>query len=253
MSEPIELAEFLKWQPEPLVPIISHGILYEQSKALVYGKSGSLKTMLMGDLALALRNGDSWLDFNTIPSSVLYLQLEVAEQLLQKRIKIMTKTRIGSGGNNGHTPERLWFWSDKSVRIDRGSGLDTIIEWVEKLKPRVLIIDPIYKIVSGDLLAANSIQRVTDVLDELIDKYKLSIILVHHAKKGASEEWGGESMLGSGVWNFWAETIIEIKRIAYDQLQVSFEKVRNQEEELHAKYIDIDFSKLQFNLSSRRI
>lgn len=250
MADPIELEDFLKWQPEPLIPIISHGILYEESKMLVYGKSGSLKTMLMGDLALALKTGDKWLGFDTVPSSVLYLQLEVAEQLLQKRIKIMTKTRTGS---NGTTPERLWFWSDKSIRLDRGDGLDAIVKWVELLKPRVLIIDPIYKVVSGDLLAANSIQRVTDLLDDLIDRFKLSVILVHHAKKGASEEWGGESMLGSGVWNFWAETIIEIKRIAYDQLQVSFEKVRNQEEELQAKYLDIDFATLQFNLSSRRI
>lgn len=250
MADPIELDDFLKWQPEPLIPIISHGLLYEQSKALVYGKSGSLKTMLMGDLALALKSGDKWLGFDTVACNVLYLQLEVAEQLLQKRIKVMTKTRTGS---NGTTPEHLWFWSDKSIRLDRGDGLDIIKYWVEKLKPRVLIIDPVYKIVSGDLLAASSIQRVTDVLDELIDKYKLSIILVHHAKKGASEEWGGESMLGSGVWNFWAETIIEIKRTAYSQLQINFEKVRNQEEELQAKYLDVDFATLQFNLSSRRV
>lgn len=257
MADPIELSEFLKWQPEKLEPIISDGILYEGSKAIIYGKYKSLKSMLAIRLGLSIVNGTKWLGFETSPVDVLYLQLEIVAPMLQERLKAMTETSVGKNGrvipnSNSKLPKSLWLWTEKTIKIDTQEGFERVSEWVNKLKPKLLIIDPIYKIVSGDLLSTNHIQKLTDWLDSLMDNHELSMILVHHSKKGTGDdEWGTDNMLGSSVFNNWADSIIEIQRHAFDQVVVKFENIRHAKKEISPRFFQVDLQNLEFNPISR--
>lgn len=254
MADPVELGDFLKRQPVQLKPIIENGIFYEGSKAILYGKYKSLKSMLAMRFCLAVSRGEQWLGFKTVACNVLYLQLEIVEPMLHKRLKVMTQTKVGNGNGNHPAPKSLWLWTEKTIKIDTQEGFDRVSQWVEKLQPEVLVIDPIYKIVSGDLTSTPHIQKLTDWLDELMDKHKLSLLLIHHSKKGGpSEEWGSDNMLGSSVFNNWADSIIEIKRIAHDLVVVDFGSIRHAETEIGSKYYAVDLKTLDFVASDRKI
>jgi RecA-family ATPase len=118
----------------------------------------------------------------------------------------------------------------------------------------LVVIDPIYKIVSGDLLSANHIQKLTDWLDILMETHGVSIVLVHHSRKGSGEDtWGSDNMLGSSIFNNWADSIIEIQRQQFAEVLVKFENIRHAKTDIGGKYYTVDLSNLSFNNSSRTI
>jgi RecA-family ATPase len=263
LADPIELDDFLKRQPVILKPIISNGILYEGSKAIIYGKYKSLKSMLAIRLCLSVIHGDKWLGFDTVATDVLYLQLEIVEPMLQERLKTMlVKTTVGNGvgipnsNSNGNAPKpkKLWLWTEKTIKIDTQEGFDRVSAEIGRFKPGLVVIDPIYKIVSGDLLSTNHIQKLTDWLDSLMDAHGISIVLVHHSRKGSGEEtWGSDNMLGSSIFNNWADSIIEIQRQSFSDVLVKFENIRHSKTDIGGRYFSVDLSNLSFNPSGRTV
>lgn len=247
MGEPQELDEFLSWTPPALKPIVSGGLFYKGSKGIIYGRYKSLKSMLAIRFCLAVSAGAQWLGFDTVASNVMYLQYEIVPTLLQERFKQMVQTRSGV---NGH---KLWVWTEASLKLDQDSGYKRIEEIVEKYRPEVLVIDPIYKLVSGDLLSTNHIQKLVDLIDVLMDKYELSIMLVHHTRKGSGDGWGSDDMLGSTIFSAWADSVIEIERIEHKIVNVKFKAIRHAKNELTDKRFEVDMTNIDFIESQRYI
>lgn len=249
LADPIELDDFLKWTPPALTPIVASGLMYEGTKVIIYGKYKSLKSMLATRFCLSVAQGKSWLGFDTVKSSVMYLQLEVPNPMLQKRVNKMALTL-----DINHLP--FYIWTEPSIKIDTNEGYNKIGEMIEKYKPRVLVIDPIYKIMTGDMLNTQHVQRLVDWIDDLIAKYGVSIVLVHHTRKGKQDEviWGDtDDMLGSVIFSAWADTVIKIERRKNKEVVVKFEVVRHAEDEIVSKVIDVDLANLDFVPTGRII
>ena len=246
MGEPFELEDFLKWNPPQLSPIISDGLMYTGCKIIIYGKYKSLKSMLATRLCLSIANGKTWLGFNTVKSSIMYLQLEIPNPMLQERIKKMVPINT-----NNRAP--FYIWTEPTIKIDTDDGFKRIEQEIIKYHPKVLVIDPIYKIVSGDLLSTSHIQKLTDWIDRLINDYQLSIVLVHHTRKGAYEEWGSDDMLGSVIFSAWADSIVKIERKQDKEVVVKFEVVRHAQVELPPRVFNVDLDTSDFTKSDRII
>lgn len=246
MAEPFELDDFLKWTPPTLVSIVTNGLMYSGTKVIIYGKYKSLKSMLATRFCMSVSQGKPWMGFETSKSSVMYLQLEVPNPMLQKRIAKMSLLLDAA-----HEP--FYIWTEPTIKIDTIEGYGRIEEQIVKFKPKVLVIDPIYKIMTGDLLNTKDVQTLTDWIDRLIDKYQLSILLVHHTRKGAYEEWGSDDMLGSVIFSAWADTIIKITRKVNKEVQVSFDVVRHAEDEIKTKLLRVDLDTLDFMDDGRTI
>lgn len=249
MSKPKRLDEFLAWKPEPLKSYIDKGLLYERTRMIIYGKYKSLKSMLVQDLAIALAKGEPWLGINTNPegTSVFYLQLELSEVLWQRRV-------VRRIGGEVKTKKDLVFWTEHFLKIDSDTGMGVIREYLDEFKPQVLIIDPLYKVMAGDMSDNHAIQGVSDSLDKLLNDYRLSIILLHHSRKpGANEtkQWGSDNMLGGTLLSAWGDSIIEVNRET-DGLRIDMEVIRHAEEELSAINVrmtkDLKFVPRELNL-----
>ncbi len=250
MAEPMELGEFLKFQPVMPDIIVSNGIMYTGSRVIIYGKYKSLKSMLAARFALAVSKGDKWLGFDTKAGGIdtMYLQLEIPTPMLQERIKKMSLLPSAN-----IKPQKLWIWTVHSLKIDTDEGFKQVDEMLTKYKPKVLIIDPIYKIVSGDLLSTVHIQKLVDWIDMLVEKHQLSILMVHHTRKGAYEEWGSDDMLGSVIFSAWADTIIKIERKQENHVQVKFDVVRHATKEIEAQDFVVDLNTLSFIPTTGRV
>ena len=237
----MELSDFLTYTPVLPTPVIGSGLLYTGSRAIIYGKYKSLKSMLAMWCALKISRGERWLSYDTVASDVMYLQLEIPNPMLQSRL-----IKMISGLPSTLSRHKMWIWTEPTIKLDMEAGYGKLDDMLTKYKPKVLIIDPIYKVVSGDLLSTQHIQKFVDWVDTLVDKHQISVILVHHTRKGAYEDWGSDDMLGSVIFSAWADTIMKIERRQNTEVVIRFDVVRHATEELPPRIYEVDLTKLAF-------
>jgi len=260
VSEPQELQEFLAWKPIYPDILIGDGLLYQQNKAILYGKYKSLKSMLTLNLMLSLANGKEWLGFATNPqgASVVYLQLEMPHSLLHKRVVKMIQgwsSKYRAISDSTKTIQPIWIWSEPYLKLDRPEGIKTVETYLEKYRPGLLILDPLYKLMSGNILDPNSVRTVVDNIDLLIDRYKCAVLLAHHPRKSAIDtgdmDWGSDDMLGAAVFSWWADTVMKITRKGEKDrnviLQLNFDVVRYAEDELEDREVIFNRETLLFD------
>jgi len=243
VPEPRDLKEFLSWEPPPLQAVISDGLLFQGSKGVLYGRYKSLKSMLAIYLALAVSKGETWLDFTTpiMGASVLYLQLELPEPMLQSRIKKMLQ-------GAEETKQKVWVWSEYSLKLDNEGGWNRLYNYVDAMRPELLIIDPIYKVMQGNILDWRSVQDLLDGIDKLLGHFpSMAVVLVSHTRKqGDTEARGSDDMIGSSVISAWADSIIKVERKSWGDITVSFDIVRHATKELAPRHFSFDENTMQF-------
>ncbi len=233
MSEPQFLSDFLAWHAPPLVPLISNGIMYEGSKVILYGKYKTMKSMLAMRFGLAVASGEDWLGFQTAGGKrVLYLQLEIPPPLLQKRFIAM----------NAQPTEQFIVWTETNIALDTTEGMATVEEVLEDFEPDILILDPIYKVMSGNLIENSQVKIFIDRIDDLMNRYNpLSVMLVSHTRKGKYEAGFGDSddLIGGFMFSAWADSVIKVERTDHSRLKISFEVIRHADEEILARVFEV--------------
>ena len=224
--EPQTLDELLAWKPIYPQAVLGDGLLYAQCKLILYGKPESYKSMLVSHLGLSLSSGKEWLGFATPPEgvSVFYFQLEIPHPLLQLRV---------DGLQRSLQPYKqdMWFWTEHYMKLDLPPGLAAIERVIGSRRPQVLIIDPIYKVISGKIVDPTQVAVFLDYVDLLIEKYETSVVLVAHTRKGViGESSDGEDLMGS-TFLPWADTVIRVVAARNtgrrEVLRLQFEKVRH--------------------------
>ena len=225
--------------------LVGGGLLYAGTKMIIYGRYKSLKSMLCLDLAFSLASGEPWLGFDTPTSGskVLYLQLEISYPLFRSRLSKSWSFRETLVEDKDKVSARnLHFWTQHWLKLDQPQGISIIDHYLEEIHPDVLIIDPLYKVVTGNLLTVLDMQKLVDALDILIGKHGCSVILISHTRKGVMEmgEWGSDDLIGSFVFSAWADTVLKIERRGGDRLGLKFDVVRHAEEEIEPKEVQFN-------------
>jgi len=254
--EPQKLGDFLKWEPHYPEAIIGEGVLHVQNKLIIYGREGIGKSMLAMNLDMSLVGGQPWARFDTKGEHrAVYLQMEIPHPLLHKRLmKMYNAWKVLYGDKNGNMLDRLYVWTEPFLKLDDPVGYKILRLQLEKVRPTILIIDPLYKALSGNILDPNSARAFVDSMDALIMEFEFSLILIHHTRKGKIDEETdlnpNEDMLGSAVFSWWADTIVKvIKKGEKDRkvlLQLSFDKVRHAEDVVTVREVILDREDLMF-------
>ena len=231
--EPVRWQDFVRWEPPPSEIILgdyNSKLLVTPSKGILYGRGKSYKTMLGMRLATSVSTGSSWLGFSTLSGgcNVLYLNAELPGELIHERV-VQMNTGLQLGENN------LWIWNKHDFRLDNDLGFQLLADFVDKHKIKLIVIDPLYKIVSHDLREESTVRSVTNNIDRLITDYRVSVFLVAHPRKASSEQEHSdlteESLYGSGIWLWWADTVIRADRGRSEldnrkEIKVSFDMTR---------------------------
>ena len=263
--EPQELGDFLRWKPDFPEAVIGNGLLYAESKMIIYGRYKSFKSMLAKYTALAIADGHPWLGVPTSDNgvSVLYLQSEIPHALLLRRVEKMWafwNSTYGEVFDRPRAKQRIHFWTEPYLKLDSKEGLAHVHRHLSNLKPRVLIIDPVYKVMSGNILDPNSVRALLDTIDQLIGTHHISVVMIHHPRKSGLEEdmeWGSDDMLGSVLFSAWADTIVKMVRKGgrdnRDSLTIGFDIVRHAEDIIEPKEVIFDRATLGFHLASNII
>ena len=241
-------------------------MLYAKTKMILYGRYKALKSMTLLSLGRAIAAGQPWMGFKTPVegNKVIYLQLEIPHPLLHKR---MTKMEMAWDAVEmkelmKRVRENLYVWTEPLLKLDRAEGIGTIKQHIEKIEPAVIMIDPIYKTISGNILDPNHVREVCDSVDVMLSEYDISVVFAHHARKSAiSEEnafdLGSDDMLGAAVFSYWADTVVKITKTGERGnevgLTLNFDIIRHAEELIEPKEVVFDRDDLTFHENERLI
>jgi len=245
--KPESFGDFLAWKPPYIQQLIGNGILIPQGKIILFGPYKSWKSMTAIDLAFKLSTGQPWLGFKTTLSTVLVVQLEIPKAAYQQRI---VKYALG---NHLNPSNNLFLITIRNLKLDKGWGIALLDQWITETHAQVVIIDPIFKVVSGRLTDEWDVRQFTDRMDETIEKHRVSIILIHHEGKdwiveGERYDRGADASFGSAVFGWWCDSSIELrtKSEGSNIVTMSFPLLRLAEDDIPPITVEINRSNLVF-------
>ena len=200
----------LLWRPPPLKFLIGQGVLAEGSKAILFGNPKLGKSVLVQQIGFCVASGQDWLGIPTQPAPVLYIQAEIHPSLFRDR---MLKT-WNMAYNFQHQFEYNTATAIPTPKLDTVDGMKLFRTALFKYKPRLLIIDPLYRFATLDM---EHLQKVVDNIDRLIYEFNLTVIVVHHPRKtqtdqaGSAVNRGGEELWGSRILEWYFDSIIYLQ------------------------------------------
>lgn len=192
------------------------GILWEQDHIFLVGMDKAGKSILSIQLACALSCGDAFLGIYEVPKpvKVLYVQMEGKKQDTIERLKSMINDR-----GVRCDPENIYVMYCKDLPLDKADGFRVLDEELNRIKNvEVVIIDPLYMAMAGDLIDNKDARDMVKNIRALGDKHKCAFLINHHehrppkTKDGAIlPEKGSDSIFGSFVWRAFADHVLMLK------------------------------------------
>lgn len=181
----------------PLAPELIEGVLRVGHKLLLTGPSKAAKSFALIQLAVAVANGGRWFGMNCRKGKPLYINLELDPISAFHRFHAVTEALgIGEGGLRGVD---VWNLRGFSVPLDRLAS--KLIRRAASKGYDLIILDPIYKVLTGDENSAEDMARFCSLFDRISRALGCAIANCHHHSKGIQ---GGKRSLdrasGSGVF-----------------------------------------------------
>jgi hypothetical protein len=99
------------------------------------------------------------------------------------------------------------------LRLDLETDQERLDETVRRLRPRLLLLDPLVRLHAIDENSAAEVAALLASLRELQRAHDLAIVLVHHARKnGPAGAPQGLGLRGSGDFFAWADSFLSLRR-----------------------------------------
>lgn len=206
LPDPESLSDLFE-QDIILAPELIQGMLRQGHKMLIAGPSKAGKSFALIQLAIAIAEGRQWFGFDCIQGKVLYVNLELDEKSAKKRfIDIYDKQAHGHDHVNNID---IWNLRGKTSPMDKLAP--KLIRRAQKQNYIAVIIDPIYKVLTGDENSAHEMANFTNQFDKIATELGCAVIYCHHHSKGSQ---GGKSSIdrssGSGVFARDPDAILDL-------------------------------------------
>lgn len=174
-----------------LAPVLigteEHGILRQGHKGMLAGQSKAGKSFALLQLGLAVATGGTWLGYPCTQERVLYVNLEIDAASFAHRVADIASVKQLTGN-----------WASRFDILN----LRGFCAPLDKLAPKIIhkclkasdgkkgyysivIIDPLYKIITGDENSASEMSKFTALFDKIAYSTGAATFSVHHHSKGA--------------------------------------------------------------------
>ena len=181
----------------PLAPEVIEGVLRKGHKMILSGPSKAGKSFLLIELAVAIAEGKKWLGFSCTRGSVLYINLEIDRPSFIERVKLIYEEMNYPLDH----PDNLTVWTLRGKSMPLDQLVPYIIRRCCKRHFDVIIIDPIYKVLTGDENSASDMGYFCNQFDMLCSDLGVSVIYCHHHPKGDMDQRSVQDRAsGSGVF-----------------------------------------------------
>jgi hypothetical protein len=99
-----------------------------------------------------------------------------------------------------------------TVRLDQPADRERLERTVKHLKPRLLVLDPFVRLHRIDENVSGEVAPILAYLRELQRRHQLSVLLVHHSKKGGANIRAGQALRGSSEFHAWGDSNLYLRR-----------------------------------------
>lgn len=186
------------WDNLPeLSPSLIDGVLRQGHKMLIAGPSKAGKSFALIELCIAIAEGKKWLSWVCAKGKVMYVNLELDRASCLHRFKDVYAA-MGIHPDNLRNID-IWNLRGKSVPMDKLAP--KLIRRAAKKDYIAIVIDPIYKVITGDENSADQMANFCNQFDLVCTELGCAVIYCHHHSKGSQ---GGKKSMdrasGSGVF-----------------------------------------------------
>lgn len=206
LPDPESLTDYWDNMPK-LAPPLIEGVLRQGHKLLMAGPSKAGKSFALIELSIAIAEGVKWLAWQCTQGRVLYVNLELDRASALHRFKDVYQA-LGLPPSNINNID-IWNLRGKTVPMDKLAP--KLIRRAAKKQYIAVIIDPIYKVLTGDENSADQMAHFTNQFDKVATELGASVIYCHHHSKGAQ---GGKKSMdrasGSGVFARDPDALIDL-------------------------------------------
>ena len=221
LPEPESLVECWNNLPQ-LAPPLIEGILRQGHKMLVAGPSKAGKSFTLIELCIAIAEGKKWLNWQCAQGKTLYVNLELDRPSCLHRFKDVYNA-LGIKPNNLSNID-IWNLRGKSIPMDKLAP--KLIRRASKKDYIAVVIDPIYKVITGDENSADQMANFCNQFDKICNELGTSVIYCHHHSKGSQ---GGKRSMdrasGSGVFARDPDALLDL--IELDLNETHYKQLRN--------------------------
>ncbi|MGI6691184.1 MAG: AAA family ATPase [Christensenellales bacterium] len=196
LPEPETMANVWDNLPD-LSPALIDGVLRQGHKMLLAGPSKAGKSYMLISLCIAIAEGRQWLGWNCAQGRVLYVNLELDRASCLHRFRDVYEAL--QWPTDGLHNIDIWNLRGKAVPMDKLAP--KLIRRAIKREYLAVIIDPIYKVITGDENSADQMAHFTNQFDKICTELGSAVIYCHHHSKGyQGQKRSMDRASGSGVF-----------------------------------------------------
>lgn len=179
LPDPEDLSQVWDNVPE-LAPCLIEGVLRQGHKMLLTGPSKAGKSFSLIELCIAIAEGKEWLGFPCTMGRVMYVNLELDRASCLHRFQDVYRAK---GWLPNHVSNiDVWNLRGHSVPMDKLAP--KLIRRAQKKGCIAVVVDPIYKIITGDENDAYQMSLFCNQFDRICRELGASVIICHHHSKG---------------------------------------------------------------------
>ena len=182
----------------PLADPLIENVLRKGHKLLLAGPSKAGKSFALIELCICIAEGKPWLGrFNCAQGKVLYINLELDRASCLHRFKDVYDAL-------GYPPDHVGsidVWNLRGASVPMDKLAPRLIRRAAKKGYLAVVLDPIYKVITGDENSADQMAKFCNQFDLVCRELECAVIYCHHHSKGLQ---GGKKSMdrasGSGVF-----------------------------------------------------
>lgn len=195
----------------PLKDELIPGVLRVGHKMLLAGPSKAGKSFLLINLAISIAEGVDWIGMKCRQGRVCYVNLELDSASCFKRFRDAYKKK-------GIAPKHLKdldIWNLRGHAVPMSKLAPVMIHRFKSRGYVAVIIDPIYKVITGDENNATEMSQFCSYFDQVATEMGVSVIYCHHHSKGASGKYANaaDRSSGSGVFARDPDAILDLREL----------------------------------------
>ena len=180
----------------------------EQAVGIVGGEPKCGKSFLALDVAVAVAAGVPCLRHFAAAQSgpVLLFAAEDAAHIVRSRLEGIAV----AAGADFETLD-IAVIDVPVLRLDHRNDRQRLQETVERIRPRLLVLDPLVRLHSVDENAVADIAPILGFLRDLQRRFETAVLLVHHARKSGATR-PGQALRGSSELHAWGDSNLYLRR-----------------------------------------
>ena len=187
-----------EWEAMPeLAPALIDGVLREGHKMLISGPSKAGKSFALIELCIAIAEGRTWLGWQCRKGRILYINLELDRASCLHRFRDVYMAL----GWRAESLRNIDIWNLRGKTVPMDKLAPKLIRRAQKKGYIAIIIDPIYKVITGDENSADQMARFCNQFDLVCTELGCAVIYCHHHSKGSQgQKKAIDRSSGSGVF-----------------------------------------------------